>query len=224
MGAGWYVRPAQMWVERVRNGACVARRSVLRTRLVRGGGWRNSPGRAPFHPFTSRLHRAPKRVQQQQQRLHWVRISGAYIGRYIGDKGRWRDWDWISSPDGQGSAAMQRIRHAGRLRRGGGCVHSIRQEGAALRTVVSSTARTTVHGAAGREAVRIGCRCRTPRFRRARSARQTTRRTPKVCIPSPIPSVSTARCCARSATRVQQPVSGRVQRRAGACGRVPGAA
>ena len=35
--------------------------------------------------------------------------------------------------------------------------HSIRQEGAALRTVVSSTARTTVHGAAGREAVRIGC-------------------------------------------------------------------
>ena len=40
--------------------------------------------------------------------------------------------------------------------------HSIRQEGAALRTVVSSTARTTVHGAAGREAVRIGCRCRTP--------------------------------------------------------------
>ena len=41
-------------------------------------------------------------------------------------------------------------------------MHSIRQEGAALRTVVSSTARTTVHGAAGREAVRIGCRCRTP--------------------------------------------------------------
>ena len=76
--------------------------------------------------------------------------------------------------------------------------HSIRQEGAALRTVVSSTARTTVHGAAGREAVRIGCRCRTPRFRRARSARQTTRRTPKVCIPSPIPSVSTAHCCTLS--------------------------
>ena len=40
--------------------------------------------------------------------------------------------------------------------------HSIRQEGAALRTVVSSTARTTVHGAAGSEAVRIGCRCRIP--------------------------------------------------------------
>ena len=27
MGTGWCVRPAQMWVERVRNGACVARSS-----------------------------------------------------------------------------------------------------------------------------------------------------------------------------------------------------
>ena len=42
------------------------------------------------------------------------------------------------------------------------------------------------------------CRRHTTRYRKARSARQTTRRTPKVCIPSPIPSVSTARCCARS--------------------------
>ena len=71
---------------------------------------------------------------------------------YNGEKGRWRDWNWISSPEGQGVAATQRIRHAGRLRRGGGgCVHSIRQEGAALRSVVSSTARTTVHGAGGSE-------------------------------------------------------------------------
>ena len=36
--------------------------------------------------------------------------------------------------------------------------HSIRPHGALLRTAVSSTARTTVHGAAGREAVRNGCR------------------------------------------------------------------
>ena len=132
--------------------------------------------------------------------VNWVHISGAYIRWYNGDKGRWRAWNWISSPEGQGVAATQRIRHAGRLRRGGGCVHSIRQEGALLRTVVSSTSRTTVHGAAGREAVWNGCRCRTPRFRRARSARQTTRRTRKVCIPSPILSVCTARCCAQSAS------------------------
>ena len=115
--------------------------------------------------------------------------------------GRWRDRNWISSPEGQGSAATQRIRHAGRLRRRGGFVHSIRQEGAALRTVVSSTARTTVHGAAGREAVWNGCRCRTPRCRKPSSARQSTRRTRKVCIPSPIPSACTARCCARSTTQ-----------------------
>ena len=61
--------------------------------------------------------------------VYRVRISGWYIGWYIGGKGRWRDWSWISCPDGQGSAATQRIRHAGRLRRRGGCVHSIRQEG-----------------------------------------------------------------------------------------------
>ena len=54
---------------------------------------------------------------------------------------------------------------------------------------------------AGREAVRSGCRSHNPRFRKARSARQTTRWTPKVCIKSPIPSVCTARCCARSTTQ-----------------------
>ena len=45
---------------------------------------------------------------------------------------------------------------------------------------------------------------------KARSARQTTRRTPKVCIPSPIPSVSTARCCALpSAVRPVRQCTGR---------------
>ena len=174
---------------------------------ARAGQWLEEQSWASALPsFTSRLHRSAQGVH--------TTTTTTSPGAYIGCVYRGGISGGISGVKGGGAtgagshvptAKVPLPRNAFGMPEGCGgaadvCIPSARREGAALRTIVSSTARTTVHGAAGREAVWNGCRCRTTRFRRARSARQTTRRTRKVCIPSPIPSVCTARCCAQSAS------------------------